>query len=186
MPEAAARHAALDAPGLPSFAGRPTLFEDLGFTYCGPFDGHDVDEIRTALEKAKAHRGGPVLIHAVTVKGKGYAPAEAAADCYHGVAKFDAATGKQHKATPKAPSYTSVFAESLIQEADDDARIVAITAAMPSGTGLDKFGAAHPERCYDAGIAEQHAVTFCAGLACEGDFRCASPSTAPAWWAPTG
>ncbi|MEQ8602445.1 MAG: 1-deoxy-D-xylulose-5-phosphate synthase [Marivibrio sp.] len=173
-PEKAERLAALaaaDGPP-PSFAGRPTLFDDLGFAYCGPFDGHDVDEMAAVLERARDHcrgpAGGPILIHALTVKGKGYAPAEAAADCYHGVAKFDAATGQQHKSPPKAPSYTSVFAESLIQEADEDPRIVAITAAMPSGTGLDKFGAAHPDRCYDAGIAEQHAVTFCAGLACEG------------------
>ncbi len=168
MPDGAARRAALaDGPGLPSFAPTRTLFEDLGFAYCGPFDGHDVDEMVDVLERARAH-DGPILVHALTVKGKGYAPAEASADCYHGVATFDVATGEQKKAAPKAPSYTGVFAQSLIREADEDPRIVAITAAMPSGTGLDKFAAAHPGRCYDAGIAEQHAVTFCAGLAAEG------------------
>jgi len=167
MPCRETRQASLASGRLPSFAPYRTLFEELGFTYCGPFDGHDVEEMVEVLARARAHPG-PVLVHALTVKGKGYAPAEASDDCYHGVAKFDVETGAQQKAAPKAPSYTGVFADALIQEADADDRVVAVTAAMPSGTGLDKFGAAHPARCFDAGIAEQHAVTFCAGLAAEG------------------
>jgi 1-deoxy-D-xylulose-5-phosphate synthase len=147
----------------------PSMFEDLGLKYVGPVDGHDLDELVPALEKIRDDEdSGPVLIHVITEKGKGYAPAEKSADKYHGVSKFDISTGKQDKPAPKAPSYTGVFAEALIKEAEKDEKIVAVTAAMPSGTGLDKFGARFPDRCFDVGIAEQHAVTFCGGLACEG------------------
>lgn len=146
-----------------------TLFEELGFFYIGPIDGHNLDHLLPVLRNIRDTRhSGPVLVHAVTEKGHGYAPAEASADKYHGVGKFDVYTGKQVKATPKAPSYTSVFAQSLIREARKDPAIVAITAAMPSGTGLDKFMKEFPDRCFDVGIAEQHAVTFAAGLATEG------------------
>ncbi|MCA3245545.1 MAG: 1-deoxy-D-xylulose-5-phosphate synthase [Azospirillum sp.] len=146
-----------------------TLFEELGFYYLGPIDGHDLDHLLPILRNARdSERQGPTLIHVVTQKGKGYAPAEAAADKYHGVAKFDVVTGAQVKAKAAAPAYTKVFADSLIAAADRDPKIVAITAAMPSGTGLDHFQARHPKRCFDVGIAEQHAVTFAAGLACEG------------------
>ncbi|MEK0083773.1 1-deoxy-D-xylulose-5-phosphate synthase [Benzoatithermus flavus] len=156
-----------------------TLFEELGFYYIGPLDGHNLDHLIPVLENVRDDAGkGPVLIHVVTQKGKGYPPAEAAADKYHGVNKFDVVTGAQHKAKSNAPSYTSVFAKALVKEAEIDDRIVAITAAMPSGTGLDLFEKAFPERCFDVGIAEQHAVTFAAGLAAEG-FRpfCAIYST---------
>ncbi|MFO1035379.1 MAG: 1-deoxy-D-xylulose-5-phosphate synthase [Geminicoccaceae bacterium] len=156
-----------------------TLFEELGFYYVGPLDGHDLDQLVPVLENIRDARDrGPVLIHVVTKKGKGYAPAEAAADKYHGVNKFDVITGAQVKPKSNAPSYTSVFARALIKEADRDDRIVAINAAMPAGTGLDLFEKAHPERCFDVAIAEQHAVTFAAGLATEG-FRpfCAIYST---------
>ena len=153
---------------LRSYSETPTLFDALGVQYVGPYDGHDVTELVRVLELARNNHDGPVLVHVLTEKGHGYAPAEAATDCMHGVSPFDTATGSQNKPAPKAPSYTSVFAKALISEAERDDRIVAVTAAMPSGTGLDKFGKAHPDRCFDAGIAEQHAVTFCAGLACEG------------------
>jgi len=146
-----------------------TLFEELGFFYVGPIDGHNLDHLLPVLKNARdSDYDGPVLVHVVTQKGKGYAPAETAADKYHGVSKFDVITGKQAKGTPKAPAYQNVFAQGLIAEAEHDDKIVAITAAMPSGTGLNKFIDKFPERCFDAGIAEQHAVTFAAGLACEG------------------
>ncbi len=146
-----------------------TLFEEMGFYYVGPIDGHNLDHLLPVLKNVRDQRdSGPVLVHVVTKKGYGYEPAESSADKYHGVAKFDIRTGAQVKSAPKAPSYTSVFANSLIAEAERDDRIVAITAAMPSGTGLDKFAKAFPERCFDVGIAEQHAVTFAAGLAAEG------------------
>jgi 1-deoxy-D-xylulose-5-phosphate synthase len=143
-----------------------TFFEELGFHYLGPFDGHDIPKLLRILNNAKEY-DGPVLIHVVTKKGKGYAPAENAADKYHGVSKFNVVTGEQAKGAG-APSYTKVFAQSLIREAEKDAKIVAITAAMPSGTGLDMFGAKFPDRTFDVGIAEQHAVTFAAGLAADG------------------
>jgi len=146
-----------------------TLFEELGFYYVGPIDGHNLDHLLPVLKNVRANSNrGPVLIHVVTQKGHGYAPAEAAADKYHGVVKFDVATGAQAKGKAGAPSYTSVFAKALIAEAEADERVVGITAAMPSGTGLDKFGERFPNRCFDVGIAEQHAVTFAAGLAAEG------------------
>ncbi len=145
-----------------------TLFEELGFDYVGPIDGHDMHQLLPVLRTVKERADGPVLIHAITRKGKGYAPAEAAADRGHATAKFDVVTGKQSKPPANAPSYTKVFAESLVAEADEDPRILAITAAMPSGTGLDVFGKAHPDRTFDVGIAEQHAVTFAAGLAASG------------------
>jgi 1-deoxy-D-xylulose-5-phosphate synthase len=145
-----------------------TLFEELGFFHIGPIDGHNLEHLIPVLRNVRDHGDGPVLIHVVTQKGKGYAPAEEAADKYHGVSKFDVITGAQAKAPANAPSYTKVFAQSLIQEAELDDRIVAITAAMPSGTGLDLFGEAFPARMFDVGIAEQHAVTFAGGLATEG------------------
>ncbi|MBP1859541.1 1-deoxy-D-xylulose-5-phosphate synthase [Rhizobium herbae] len=145
-----------------------TLFEEMGFYHIGPIDGHSFDHLLPVLRNVRDNSKGPVLIHVVTQKGKGYPPAEAAADKYHGVNTFDVITGAQAKAKPNAPAYTSVFAEALTQEADFDDKIVAITAAMPSGTGLDKFALAHPSRTFDVGIAEQHAVTFAAGLASEG------------------
>src|ERR1700680_1895674 len=145
-----------------------TLFEELGFYYVGPIDGHNLDHLLPVLKNVRDAKDGPILVHVVTQKGKGYAPAEAAADKYHGVVKFDISTGKQVKEPAKAPSYTKVFGESLVKEAKKDDRIVAITAAMPAGTGLDIFGRAFPDRYFDVGIAEQHAVTFAAGLAAEG------------------
>jgi 1-deoxy-D-xylulose-5-phosphate synthase len=145
-----------------------TLFEEMGFYHIGPIDGHSFDHLLPVLRNVRDNAKGPVLIHVVTQKGKGYPPAEAAADKYHGVNKFDVITGAQAKAKPNAPAYTSVFADALTQEASLDDKIVAITAAMPSGTGLDKFASVHPSRCFDVGIAEQHAVTFAAGLATEG------------------
>ena len=145
-----------------------TLFEELGFYYVGPIDGHNLEHLLPVLENVRDADNGPFLIHVVTQKGKGYEPAEKSADKYHGVSKFNVVTGAQAKGTPKAPSYTSVFAKALIAEAKKDDKIVAINAAMPSGTGLDKFGAEFPDRCFDVGIAEQHAVTFAAGLAAEG------------------
>ncbi len=145
-----------------------TLFEELGFYYVGPIDGHNLDHLLPVLRNVRAMRNGPVLVHVVTQKGKGYAPAEASRDKYHGVAKFDVVTGAQAKSVANVPSYTRVFGESLIREAEKDDRIVAITAAMPGGTGLDLFGSRFPERTFDVGIAEQHAVTFAAGLATEG------------------
>jgi 1-deoxy-D-xylulose-5-phosphate synthase len=146
-----------------------TLFEELGFFYVGPIDGHNLDHLLPVLKNVRdTDYDGPVLIHCVTRKGKGYDPAEAAADKYHGVAKFDVVTGKQDKPQPKAMAYQNVFAKALIAEAKRDDKIVAVNAAMPSGTGLNKFADEFPDRCFDVGIAEQHAVTFCAGLACEG------------------
>ncbi|OAP44807.1 1-deoxy-D-xylulose-5-phosphate synthase [Sinorhizobium saheli] len=145
-----------------------TIFEEMGFYHIGPIDGHSFDHLLPVLRNVRDNAKGPVLIHVVTQKGKGYPPAEAAADKYHGVNKFDVITGAQAKAKPNAPAYTSVFADALTQEASLDDKIVAITAAMPSGTGLDRFAAVHPSRCFDVGIAEQHAVTFAAGLAAEG------------------
>ncbi len=152
-----------------TYATGGTLFEALGFYYVGPVDGHNLDQLLPVLKNVRDERdSGPILIHVVTQKGYGYGPAEGSDDKYHGVTKFDVKTGAQVKPQPKAPSYTSIFAKSLIQEAEHDGSIVAIHAAMPDGTGLDKFGAAFPERTFDVGIAEQHAVTFAAGLACEG------------------
>ena len=148
--------------------GSATLFEELGFQYMGPIDGHDMGQLLTVLRAARTRATGPVLIHACTVKGKGYAPAEGSDDKYHGVAKFNVATGQQAKSRPNAPSYTKVFGESLVKEAALDTKIVGITAAMPSGTGIDIFGKAFPKRTFDVGIAEQHAVTFAAGLAATG------------------
>ena len=146
-----------------------TLFEELGFYYVGPIDGHKLSHLLPVLKNVRdAGRTGPILVHVVSQKGKGYEPAEQASDKYHGVSKFDVITGAQAKATAKAPGYTKVFAESLIKLAERDDKIVAITAAMPSGTGLNLFGKAFPERCFDVGIAEQHGVTFCAGLAAAG------------------
>jgi 1-deoxy-D-xylulose-5-phosphate synthase len=151
-----------------SFVTGGTLFEELGFFYVGPIDGHNIDHLLPVLRNVRDAKNGPILVHVVTKKGKGYAPAEASADKYHGVVKFDVATGAQAKSKSNAPAYTKVFAQSLIKEARKDDKIVAITAAMPSGTGLDLFGEAFPDRCFDVGIAEQHGVTFCGGLAAEG------------------
>jgi 1-deoxy-D-xylulose-5-phosphate synthase len=145
-----------------------TLFEELGFYYVGPIDGHNLDHLIPVLENVRDTKNGPILVHVVTKKGKGYGPAEASADKYHGVTKFNVLTGEQKKSNSKAPSYTRVFAEALIAEAKKDKSVVAITAAMPAGTGLDKFAEIFPDRCFDVGIAEQHAVTFAAGLAAEG------------------
>ncbi len=145
-----------------------TLFEELGFYYVGPIDGHNLDHLLPVLRNVRDAEIGPVLVHVVTQKGKGYAPAETSADKYHGVVKFDVATGAQAKSKGGAPQYTKVFGESLIKEARKDDKIIAITAAMPSGTGLDLFEKEFPKRCFDVGIAEQHAVTFAGGLATEG------------------
>ena len=145
-----------------------TLFEELGFRYLGPIDGHDMGQLLAVLRMVKASADGPVLIHAITKKGKGYAPAEDAPDKGHARAKFDLVTGAQKKSPTNAPSYTKVFADSLIREAQDDEKIVAVTAAMPEGTGLNFFADKFPKRCFDVGIAEQHAVTFCAGMAAGG------------------
>jgi 1-deoxy-D-xylulose-5-phosphate synthase len=151
-----------------SFITGGTMFEELGFYYVGPIDGHNLDHLLPVLINVRDKDDGPVLVHVVTQKGKGYGPAEAADDKYHGVNKFDVLTGAQIKPKSNAPSYTSIFAKALISEAERDDKIVAITAAMPSGTGLDVFGKAFPERTFDVAIAEQHAVTFAAGLATEG------------------
>lgn len=149
--------------------GGGTLFEELGFYYVGPIDGHNLDELVPILKNLRNQDNNkPVLLHVLTEKGKGYAPAESAPDKMHGVVKFDVITGSQRKSTPNAPSYTNVFADALIAEAKRDETIVAITAAMPTGTGLDKFGSVFPDRTFDVGIAEQHAVTFAAGMATEG------------------
>ncbi len=145
-----------------------TLFEELGFSYIGPIDGHDLDQMLPVLRTVKARATGPVLIHVLTKKGKGYAPAEAARDRGHATAKFDVATGAQAKAASNAPSYTRVFAQALIRAAEADEKIVAVTAAMPDGTGLNLFAERFPKRCFDVGIAEQHAVTFSAGMAAGG------------------
>ena len=152
-----------------SFVTGGTLFNELGFYYIGPIDGHDVNNLVTILENVKNSKyNGPILIHAVTKKGKGYKPAEESGDKYHGVSKFNVLTGEQSKGKSKAPSYTKVFANTLIKHAENDTKIVAITGAMPSGTGLDLFEKKFPERMFDVGIAEQHGVTFAAGLATEG------------------
>ncbi|MEA2933638.1 MAG: 1-deoxy-D-xylulose-5-phosphate synthase, partial [Variibacter sp.] len=145
-----------------------TLFDELGFYYVGPVDGHNLDHLLPVLTNVRDAEQGPILVHVVTKKGKGYAPAEASSDKYHGVVKFDVATGAQAKAKSNAPSYQKVFGESLIKEAQKDNKVVGITAAMPSGTGIDHFQKVFPERTFDVGIAEQHAVTFAAGLATEG------------------
>ena len=145
-----------------------TLFEELGFYYVGPIDGHNLEHLLPVLKNVRDSEAGPILVHVVTRKGHGYGPAEASADKYHGVNKFDVITGTQVKPKANAPAYTRVFADSLIKEAEKDNKVVAITAAMPSGTGLDLFGKAFPRRTFDVGIAEQHAVTFAAGLATEG------------------
>jgi len=145
-----------------------TLFEELGFSYVGPIDGHDLDQLLPVLRTVKARATGPMLIHVITRKGKGYPPAETARDKGHATGKFDVLTGVQPKTASNAPSYTKVFAQSLITQAEADTRIVAVTAAMPDGTGLNLFADRFPKRCFDVGIAEQHAVTFCAGLAAGG------------------
>jgi 1-deoxy-D-xylulose-5-phosphate synthase len=145
-----------------------TLFEELGFFYVGPIDGHNLDHLLPVLKNVREAKTGPILVHVVTQKGKGYAPAEGSADKYHGVVPFDVVTGKQAKGKSNAPQYTKVFADSLVKEAHKDDRIVAVNAAMPAGTGLDVFERAFPDRTFDVGIAEQHAVTFAAGLATEG------------------
>jgi 1-deoxy-D-xylulose-5-phosphate synthase len=145
-----------------------TLFEELGFYYVGPIDGHNLDHLLPVLKNVRDMETGPILVHVVTQKGKGYGPAEASADKYHAVVKFDVATGAQAKAKPNAPAYQNVFGQSLVKEAQKDDKIVGITAAMPSGTGIDIFNKAFPDRTFDVGIAEQHAVTFAAGLATEG------------------
>ncbi len=163
-------HAARRAEELArSFVTGGTLFEELGFYYIGPIDGHNLEHLLPVLKNVREYEeSGPILVHCVTEKGHGYLSAEQAEDKWHSVAKFDVITGAQAKSTPKAPQYTTVFAKSLIKEAEKDERIVAITAAMPSGTGLNLFGDRFPKRCFDVGIAEQHAVTFAAGLATEG------------------
>lgn len=164
--ETAARRAEEFARGMVTGG---TLFEELGFFYVGPVDGHNLDQLIPVLKNVRDRaESGPILLHAVTQKGRGYAPAEASADKYHGVNRFDVVTGIQHASKAAAPSYTKVFGESLIEEAQKDERIVAVTAAMPSGTGLDLFARKFPDRCFDVGIAEQHAVTFAAGMACDG------------------
>ncbi len=145
-----------------------TLFEELGFSYIGPIDGHDLDQLLPVLRTVKARSTGPVLIHVITKKGKGYAPAEHAADKGHGVSTFDMVTGKQKKAASNAPSYTKVFAQALMDEAERDSKVCAVTAAMPDGTGLNLFAERFPRRCFDVGIAEQHGVTFSAALAAGG------------------
>lgn len=160
-----ARAARALVTGMP---GGGTLFEELGFTYIGPVDGHDMPTLLATLRAAKTRATGPVLIHARTVKGKGYAPAEGAADKYHGVARFDVISGAQAQSKSNVPSYTSVFGRALLDEAARDPKIVAVTAAMPSGTGLDILAARYPERVFDVGIAEQHGVTFAAGMAASG------------------
>src|SRR5213076_2785879 len=151
-----------------SFVTGGTLFEELGFYYVGPIDGHNLDHLLPVLKNVRDMETGPILVHVVTQKGKGYGPAEASADKYHAVVKFDVATGTQAKSKPNAPAYQNVFGQSLVKEAEKDDKIVAITAAMPSGTGVDIFNKAFPDRTFDVGIAEQHAVTFAAGLATEG------------------
>ena len=160
-----ARRARALVTGMP---GGGTLFEELGFSYIGPIDGHDMGQVLQTLRAARARATGPVLIHAVTVKGKGFAPAESAADKYHGVSKFDPLTGEQAKAKSNAPAYTTVFGNALTEEAARDPRVVAITAAMPSGTGLDIMARRFASRVFDVGIAEQHGVTFAAGMAAAG------------------
>lgn len=145
-----------------------TLFEQLGFSYVGPIDGHDMDQLLPVLRTVKARASGPILIHMITKKGKGYAPAESRRDGGHATAKFDVTTGEQKKSPSNAPSYSKVFAEALLKHAAEDDRICGVTAAMPDGTGLDLLEKRYPSRCFDVGIAEQHAVTFSAGLAAGG------------------
>ena len=149
-------------------AGGNTFFEELGFSYVGPIDGHDMDQLIPVLKAVRTRAKGPVLIHCITKKGKGYHPAELADDKYHGVAKFDVMSGTQQKAKPNAPSYTSVFGKALLAEAERDPKVVAVTAAMPSGTGVDIMAKQYPTRVFDVGIAEQHAVTFSGGMAAGG------------------
>jgi len=169
LPDSVERTARLAEEYARGMATGGTLFEELGFYYVGPIDGHNLDHMLPILRNIRdADENRPVLVHMVTRKGNGYAPAEDSADKYHGVSRFDVVTGAQEKPVPNAPSYTSVFARGLVAEAAEDDRIVAVTAAMPSGTGLDKFADQFPTRCFDVGIAEQHAVTFAAGLATEG------------------
>ena len=169
LPQPVERTARLAEEYARGFVTGGTLFEELGFYYVGPIDGHNIEHLLPVLRNVRdSEEPGPVLIHVVTQKGHGYAPAESSDDKYHGVNKFDVVTGTQVKAKSNAPSYTKVFAESLVKEAERDDKIVAITAAMPSGTGLNLFQDRFPERCFDVGIAEQHAVTFSAGLATEG------------------
>jgi 1-deoxy-D-xylulose-5-phosphate synthase len=168
MPRIIQDKAALAEELARGFVTGGTLFEELGFYYVGPIDGHNFEHLLPVLRNVRDAPHGPILVHVVTQKGKGYPPAEASADKYHGVVKFDVATGVQVKAKPTAPAYTKVFGESLVREAKKDERIVGITAAMPSGTGIDIFQKSFPERTFDVGIAEQHAVTFAAGLAAEG------------------
>jgi 1-deoxy-D-xylulose-5-phosphate synthase len=168
LPEPLHRAARLTDEYARGMAMGGTLFEELGFYYVGPIDGHDLDQLVPVLENVRDAAEGPCLVHVVTQKGKGYAPAENSADKYHGVQKFDVITGEQAKSAAGPPSYTNVFAQALTAEAARDERICAITAAMPSGTGLDKFAGQFPERSFDVGIAEQHAVTFAAGLAAQG------------------
>ncbi|MCH9018893.1 MAG: 1-deoxy-D-xylulose-5-phosphate synthase [Proteobacteria bacterium] len=164
--ETAARRAEEYARGMVTGG---TLFEELGFFYVGPIDGHNIEHLLPVLKNVRDDKeSGPILVHVVTQKGKGYAPAENSSDKYHGVGKFNVVTGEQKKSSAGPPSYTSVFAKALIQEAEDDDRIIGITAAMPSGTGINKFAERFPERSFDVGIAEQHAITFAAGLATEG------------------
>jgi 1-deoxy-D-xylulose-5-phosphate synthase len=151
-----------------SVSEQSTLFESLGFQYIGPINGHDMDQLLSVMRAVRTRATGPVLIHCCTVKGKGYAPAEGSDCCYHGVGKFDPVTGAQAKSKPNAPSYTQIFGEALVDEANRDPKIVGITAAMPGGTGLDIFAKTHPTRMFDVGIAEQHGVTFAAGLAAGG------------------
>lgn len=171
MPDEATRDTAIAAAAekgeLPKFVEEPTMFDDLGVPYAGPFDGHDVQEMVKVLRAAR-DMDGPVLIHVLTRKGKGYAPAEASADCYHGVSKFNVADGKQMKSVPAAPGFNKVFANALIEEARRDERIVAVSPAMPDGSGLTAFGKEFPDRHFDVAIAEQHCVTFCAGMAADG------------------
>ncbi|MEM8980529.1 MAG: 1-deoxy-D-xylulose-5-phosphate synthase [Pseudomonadota bacterium] len=160
-----ARRARQLVTGMP---GGGTLFEELGFSYIGPIDGHDMDQVLSVLRAAKTRATGPVLIHACTVKGKGYQPAESSADKYHGVAKFDVQSGTQKKSNSNIPAYTKVFGQTLTELSNEDPRIVAVTAAMPSGTGVNILADRYPERVFDVGIAEQHGVTFAAGMAASG------------------
>jgi 1-deoxy-D-xylulose-5-phosphate synthase len=168
LPRFLERHVARAEAFARSFWTGGTLFDELGFYYVGPIDGHNLDHLLPVLRNVRDAKNGPMLVHVVTQKGKGYAPAEKSADKYHGVVKFDVTTGAQAKSKGGAPQYTKVFGASLIKEAQKDDRIVAVTAAMPSGTGVDAFAKAFPNRMFDVGIAEQHAVTFCGGLAAEG------------------
>jgi 1-deoxy-D-xylulose-5-phosphate synthase len=168
LPKGLKEHAQRAEEYARGFVTGGTLFEELGFYYVGPIDGHDLNVLLAVLKNVRDARQGPILVHVVTKKGKGYPPAEASDDKYHGVNRFNVVTGAQVSAKPNAPAYTKVFAQSLIEEARKDDKIVAVTAAMPSGTGLDLFAKEFPERTFDVGIAEQHGVTFAAGLASEG------------------